>query len=293
MAPLDIPARELALSPAPTVTPSGALSPSPYNFLFTGEDHLRITSYNSQPGVIVAVQGRMWHPEHEITAFGHAHVPLSDRSARSELFAMGEGYLLNLSVFAQSGSPRPGQTFVRVQVIRGFSGATYVLGTLVQDYITGGQDVAWPGSTIRRSDDGPGYPRTLEGALPALGAQVAETVPTGATWEIVTFAVELTTDATVAGRRPVLQYVDSDGVTPLWRWAANDLITASLQRQVWFAAGCALGQGALTQTAITGALPLHTKLLGGQSIRTATDAMQAGDQYSRPDYIVIERLEGS
>lgn len=291
MADTDTPIEEVELTPAsPPITEHG-LSPSPYNFLFTGEDHLRVTSFNSKAGVVVAIQGRMWSPRDGIKPFGQIHVPNTDRTARSELFAMGEGYLLNLSVFPQSGSPIEGQTFVRVQVVRGFSGATYVLGTLVQDYITSGQDVAWPGSPIRRASDGNGYARTIEGTAPGAGNEVVETVPPGASWEIASIQLELTTSAVAAVRRVLLYF--SDVVSELWGQVSAANQQASQVQKYYFAVGISFADYDSHLGAIVMPLPARIVLRGGQTFDTDTENMQAGDTYGASDFVVIERLEAA
>lgn len=287
----DDDARELILEPASPPVQEGQLAPSPYNFLFTGEDNIRVTSHNSQTGVVIAIQGRMWSAGAGIRPFGHVHVPFTDRSARTEVFTMGEGYLLNVSVFASQGTPRMGQTFVRVQVIRGSTGATYVLGTLVQDYLTSNQDLAWPGSPIRRSSDGPGYVRTLEGTSPGAGNEVNEAVPTGASWDIESIQVELTTDATVLQRFPQIQF--QNGVTTLVSIWPTGGVPQSTQRKIFWVKGMPMDASTTFQDSQVQGLPTTMVLRGGQSFRTNTGNLQAADAYGSVDFQVTERLEAN
>lgn len=289
--PTDDDVLEEVLFPAAPLVAESGLAPSPYNFLFTGEDTIRTTSHNAATGVVIAIQGRMWSAARGISTFGFTHTPNTDRSAKTELFQLGEGYLLNLSVFAQSGAPRMGQTFVRVQVIRGFSGATYVLGTLVQDYLTSNQDLAWPGSPIRKSNDGPGYPRLIDGTAPAAGAESVEVVPTGASWEILTILHEFTTSAAAADR--IVHITATDGATDFLTIRSGFAPQAAgFTLRHHFAVG-APEQIPGDTVGIIRALPSSLVLRGGQSLETNTTGIQAGDQYGSPDTLVIERLEAN
>lgn len=199
------PILEQELTPASLPFQGEQLSPSPYHFRFTGEDSLEIVSYNAATGVRIAVQGRTWTPESGIHAFAFDHVPSTDASRDLEVFGLARGYLLNVVVFASSGSPRVGQTFVSLHVIRGRDQARVLLATLLQGYVTAEQQLAFPGSPVRTSFDGGGYLRTVTGTLPGAGSNVLETVPTGRLWELRALRVEYTTSGGGPDRRIILR----------------------------------------------------------------------------------------
>lgn len=281
------PAVEELILGAP-VRRDGEPQPSPSNFLFTGEDLLRVSSWNSKAGVTLKVQGRMWDLRHKrILPFGFDHTPNSDRTAKHEVKDIGQGLLLNLSVFADAGSPVMNQTFVRVQVVRG-QNVAYVLGTLLQDHVANGHDLSFPGSPIRRMSEGPGVLRFVQGTNPAAGAEVAETVPTGARWQLQAFRAELATDGTVVNRRPRLQLADS---STFWLTIpAPGVIAASQSDQFYWTAGLAQDTVFDADAKIAG-LPVPADLPAGHRILTATDNLQAGDNYSGPLFVVREWLE--
>lgn len=286
----DVPLLERELVPAAPPQLEGGVAPSPYNFLFTGEDNLRVTSHNSQTGVAIAIQGRMWSPTDGIRAFGHVHVPHTDRSAREELFGMGEGYLLNLSCFAQAGSPVLGQTFVRVQVVRGFSGAVYVLGTLVQGYLVANQDRAFPGSPLGHASDVT-VPRVVIGTNPAAGANANDQVPTGARWLVLGYTIELATDATAVNRRIAIRM---DGPSGSFICAATHPGAQGPSTTLrWYAwAGRESFIDNLLNVASHAMLPTPPVPLGaGQLISTTVENLQAGDNLDAPLITVIEQLE--
>src|SRR5262249_46183156 len=111
----------------------------------------------------------------------------SNRTAKTEDFVLGGGLVTNLSVFATAGSPLIGQCFVIVQLVRSLGVTAYVMGTMLQGYVTTTQNLGWPGSAIVSSTDGEPAIRDIVGTDPVAGAGWSETVPAGARWELVTF----------------------------------------------------------------------------------------------------------
>src|SRR6266851_8271361 len=83
----------------------GRILPSPSEFYVTGEDNLRIVSSNTLAGVRVKLQARIADPRGTIVPESWDHVPASDRSVKSDIFSLGVGSLLNVTVFAATGAP--------------------------------------------------------------------------------------------------------------------------------------------------------------------------------------------
>lgn len=169
----------------PGVPTSGRLTPASFPFYTTGEDNLRITSYNSAAGVALKINGRTLSPNGVASADSWDHIPNTDRSAKNSDLPLSGSTLLNITVFASAGAPQIGQTFVRVQLIRGIGAGAIVLGTILQGYVTFNQAIGFPGSAIQNSQDGPGCIRSIVGTNPAIGVDWSETVPTGARWELL------------------------------------------------------------------------------------------------------------
>lgn len=281
-------APETLLTPAP-VTPVGdSLSPAPWHFRFTGEDAIEIASYNAVSSARIAVHGRTWHPETGIHPFAFQHIPTADRARTLEVFGLPFGYLLNLVVFAPSGSPKIGQTFVSVHVIRGRGQARILLATLLQGYVTAEQELAFPGSPIQNSIEAGGHYRLVVGTDPAAGAEIVETVPTGARWELVTFQGILQVNATVTPRRPLLVF--DDGTTAYASLWANGSVTTSEVGAFLWGQGLTRGEPSDTGRKI-GSLPTNVGLLAGSRIRTITENLQAADNWQAPHMFVREWLE--
>lgn len=263
---------------------------APGGFALAGEDNLRITSYNALAGVVLRISGRFLVSGGAIIPIDRLHTPNSNRTAARELFSLGPGVLLNLTIIVSSGAPLINQTFVRAEIVRGLTGNTILLGTLVADAVTAVQSVGWPGGLIRRSLDGPPYPRTITGALPAVGTEIIETVPTGARWTLLAFGAELSSSVAAPVRRVhlTLPQGPSPYVVMPQDFAHGALV---VQDYYWFS-GSTRGP-ANSQTASIAALLNGPNLLAGTSFGTLTDNIQAADVWTRPTYFVHEWLEGA
>lgn len=286
---LEIPLREIPLTPAAPARLEGELAPSPYNFHFTGEDSLRLTTWNAAAAVRVGVHGRMWHPQRGISTFAFDQAPNTDRSSRTSLFFPGEGYLLNATVFCTTGTPLWGQLFARLNVVRGFSGGITVLGTLVQGFCVNGQDLAWPGSPIRGATDPGGYPRYIEGTSPAAGAEILEAVPSGAAWELRSIALPFTTAAGGADRTVTIRFMHQ--LSMIWEnTSLAQQSPASTATHIW-AIGMVHRSTILGARGILHTLPEGILLRGAEEIISSTVNIQAGDQFGTPILELVERVE--
>lgn len=264
---------------------------SPFQFLVSGEDNLRVTSFNSLASVVLTMTGRFFDlATRDIQAFTFTHTPNTDGTAAQSLHQLGTGYLLNLAVRATTGSPSPGRTYVLIELVRGLTGATQFLATLGADYVTARQGLSWPGSAVVSSTAGEGAIRSITVANPAAGADWVHTVPTGFRWEVVSIAALFTTDANAANRRP--QIVFTDGTTAVFRGAASANFTASTG---WLTSW-AQGHGSVadaTSGVVTGGLPVNNRVLAGFVIASSTGAIQAADAWTNIRLSVREWLEAA
>lgn len=270
---------------APT---SGRVTPASFPFYTTGEDNLRVTSYNAAAGVSLKINARTLDQRGIPTPDSWDHTPNTDRSAKSTDISLSGATPLNLTVFASAGAPLIGQTFVIVQLIRGIGAAAVIMGTMLQGYVTAKQAIGWPGSPIETSIEGGGVLRTIQATTPAAGANFAEAVPTGARWDLLCIAGYFSASAVAATRAPIIQlhrvtngYVCSPtsatviaGDTILESWAQGMPIATKLN-STYDCAG----------------LPSPCLLLEGQSIVSFVGSIQAGDQWSQVEYVVREWLE--
>lgn len=277
--------------PAQPVSIGGArVFVAPYQFITDDDDNLRIVSVNSKTGVTLTIQGYRIDRAGVKVPFTYTHTPNTDRSVKTESFKFGAGALVSLNVQAAAGSPLVGQSFVIVQLIRGLSAATIVLGTLLQGYVTTTQGLGWPGSPIVSSTAGEPLVRNVAGTIPAAGVDIVEAVPAGARWELVSHFVVFTASAAVINR--LMSYVTRATSNPTRLMAGNASVAAS---ETW-----SLQWGPNLPLANDGGffiaeapLPDRTIMAAGDTFGTFTPNMQAGDHFSFNLYVVREWLEVS
>lgn len=267
-----------------------AIQPPGHAVFTAGDESLVCSVLNALAGVRVRVAARFMHLDGRVEPIVDTFTPATDRSVSVKRIALANGWLLNAQVAVVAGAPLTGQTFAVLSLARGRTGAFEELATFAAGPISAVHRVAWPGSPIQSSIEGAGALRSIAGAVPAAGAEIAETVPTGARWELITFEALLTTSAAVANRVP--QLVIDDGATPLYRVGAALNQAASLaHRRSWFqGAPAPYLDNALN---VPMPLPANVRLGGGFRIRTITTALDALDQYSSIQYLVREWIEGA
>jgi len=283
------PVRTIGVS-SPLFGGDGRPSVEPGAFLVTGEDNLRINSWNSLAGVVLTITIRFLDTNGEIIPYVYTHTPNTNRTKATTDFPLGVGFPLNVQIVASSGTPVVGQTFVQAQIIRGLGGATQALSTLLQGYVTAVQAVSWPGSPIVSSTATEGVIRSIAGTTPAAAAEISETVPTLARWELISFHFVFSADANVFTRH--IKFLIDDGANTFFREADAVAVTAGQTHRVTAAQGVTR----LLNDQPDGwvySLPVDVQLSAGYRIGTATDTLQAADQFSSIRYLVRERLEAA
>lgn len=257
-------------------------------FYFADDHALRVTSQNITAALSLAIAGRFLDPrDGRPNDFRHPHVPNTDRSAKSEDWQLGAGWLENLTVRVSSGAPMLGATFVTVDVVRGRGGAAIVVATLAAGYVTARTPLAWPGESAARSIDGAGNLRSITGTNPAAGAEISETVPTGARWRLRSLRATLVASAAAANREVSLIVDDGAAIYGAFPSTVNQ--TAGLTR-AYTASPAGVRGAAATATEITIAIP-DLWLPAGHRFRTVTTNLDVGDDWSAPQYSVEEQLE--
>jgi len=287
---------DLLVPPAPTPVPRmrPTLEPSTPLYL-TGEDAIRLTVFNAAAGVTVALAGRFLSvadPNDPVPPvvgpFVHSLVPATNRTASTRTEVLGEGWLLDGQVSVTAGNPAKGQTFAIVTLVRGKSGAVQETTVIAAGYIGANARLPIVNGNVTSAIDGEGALRSITGTTPAAGAEILETVPTGARWEPIALRATLVTSAAAANRIP--DFILDDGVNILWRAPQGAAQTASLTE------GYQLAQGLVanfndTVTTFFQCIPIRVMLGAGFRIRSSTSAIQAGDQWSAPQYLVREWIE--
>lgn len=260
----------------------------------TGEEFVRLAAFNGAAGVILTFAGRFLPVPLPTDSgrprprpFQHTLTPATDRSLSTFVASLGEGWLLSCVVFASTGTPRRGQCYVAVDVIRGANVAGAALATLVQGYLSSQERRAWPGTLLESMATGPGALRSVTGTDPAANVEISEVVPTNARWRLLAVVATLVTDANVANRDPALTL--DDGATVIGRYPAGQNIAASLTtRVVWAAAGSRFTIAG--DRTIVVPIP-DVWLADGFRLKTVTTLLQATDNWGAPQLFIEELIE--
>jgi hypothetical protein len=254
------------------------------------DDNIRVTSYNALASVRLEVRYRFVDCDGQIGANQEAQTPNTDRTAKSTIFVTPEGWLLGGEIFVSGAAPLIGQTYVVVEIVRGLGSSALPLQVIAAGYVSAKQPLPFPNTQMYSTLDGGGAIRSISGSTPAAGAEISETVPTGARWELLTFATTLITSVAAANRFPTLTL--DDGASVYYQDTATTAHAASTTIRYVFAEGNGFKSGT-TNNLQNGAVPMGNRLSAGHRIRTATQAIQVADQYSNVQYLVREWLEGA
>src|SRR6266516_794216 len=135
--------------------------PPPSAHSITADDLLALTSFNSHTSTKIEVRARIMSPRGKVGTLRLVHTPNTDRTAKQELFAMQEGYLLGLAVVPTASDVQRGQTFVQVGLTRGGGPNAPFHQLFVQDYISSKLAGGWPGGDFKTSVEGRGVVRVI------------------------------------------------------------------------------------------------------------------------------------
>lgn len=257
--------------------------PSPV--YLTGEELLRITTIANLGSLVVTVAGRVLRPDNTIAPFQFTHVPNSNRTVATTVVALPEGWLLGAVAKVTSGSPSFGAVWGSLELVRGAGSAAIAVQSLANDFISANAPLMWPGSANVDPLEGAGNLRSITGTTPGAGAEVSETVPTGARWELISFWVQLITAVAVANR--VVELIFDDGTLEYFRAGTTGNQAASITGQHVWTQGLILA-GFDNVALWPGYLPFNNRLGAGHRIRTKTNNIQGADQHGPVQYLVRE-----
>lgn len=279
---------ERVVTASPIAAAGARVIASPFQFYLDGADNIRIEGWNSMSNVALNILGRFFKDDGTVQVF-QARLPLtSDRVRTVRDFPVVRGYLLNLIITAEGASPKIGQTFARASVIRGLTGATVVVGVMLQGYVTAQQALGWPGSPIQNSLDAAGCERFITGTNPALGAAVNEVVPTGARWQVLTVRCRLQTSATVIDRRPFLRF---DVPGPLGTYVHGVTAVAVASSTLFPIWGNGVQASFTMSNVCNSPLPVEQSLFAGMAVYVDAEGLQADDRYDQIYLLVREWLD--
>lgn len=250
------------------------------------KDSIIVESFNSFASPAVDVFVRFLDSEGRTHRGGFRHTPNTDRTSATSRFRIGKGHLISVAFEPVGFTPRRGQTFLRAFLTRDDVGVVQPDFPLISDYLVDGALLAWPGSPLRSSVEGPGHVRSFSGTDPAAGSEISETVPAGARWAIRGGTFVLVTDGT-AGNRTVNIEV-GDGTNILERFGVSAVqAPGSTVRYVIVPTGYLASQRFSTEII----LPREVVLFSGFTFSTTSSNLAVGDDFSAAQLLVEEWLE--
>ena len=265
---------QLALNPEDSVPPVQAY--------ITADTVINISYACAVAGQILIVNARILLPDGTVMPCTWQVPMSSDRSRNGITYQLAEGFLLSLTC---GTSTQPGNQRVYAWIRLQARGQGVQL--LCAGYPTQGRILTWPQATIDNEAEGAGAIVSVTGTTPGAGAEISETVPSNARWELLSIKYSLTTSATVATRNTSL--LADDGSNVFWQGTQSGSgQAASLTYQYCHFPGATQVAG---QSVIDiFASPTGLQLTAGFRLRTNTLNLQAGDQYTAPQYLVREWL---
>jgi hypothetical protein len=262
---------------------------SPTRYLSDTET-LRLTVFNAATGVRVALRGRKVDENGESRFASNEITPTTARAASIVEIQPGAGWLVGAAALVIAGTPLDGQTYAVLSIGIGTGNNFTETEVLAAGTISSASHLSWPGSPVEGPLDGAGALRSITGTTPGAGAEISEVVPTGARWELLATKFGLTTNATVANRDPALSL--DDGANEYFRQTGGASEAASTTFAWSWGQGVSWHGVAVVGTLANG-LPVNLRMGSGHRMRTITANLQVGDQYTAPQMLVREWIEGN
>jgi hypothetical protein len=197
-----------------------------------------------------------------------------------------EGWLLSFAARSLQGATLGTWSFLQAVVFRAFSPSSGINSHAViwQGFVLFNAYNGWPGTPAKEITDGAGTLRTITGTTPAAGAEINEVVPSNRRWTLLAIRAAITTSAAAANRFPGFQL--DDGVNIYFQAHTNLALPASnTQNYDGVPGGIFYNDGSTNVL-----LPLPNSVLTKSAwrIKTNTGNIQAGDQWTAPQYVVAE-----
>jgi hypothetical protein len=247
-------------------------------------DQLVVQVYTSVANPTVALEVRLLLPNGTIQVMEFTLGAIAARSLTGFAFSLAPGFLLSVSAMTNGPTLPRGQCYVRGAISRQAVGAQRFSLVLFADYLCNTQGLTWPPGDVSPMFAGLGNIRSITGTAPAAGAEISEAVAANSIWQLLSFRFGFTASA-AAGNRNIELVID-DGVNQLFH--ENALITVVANGTGSFNYGPNLTRSIATVANSQSQYPQGMFLAAGFRIRTITNGLLAGDQYTAPQYLVME-----
>jgi hypothetical protein len=260
----------------------------PPAWLYVGpDDRLRIEAATSITGVTLRLDVRLLLPNGEINSSVWTFGPTGNRAINTWWVTLAEAFLLSVFASTDSAVP-PGACWVRCLLVRGGGSGASLAQAIVAGYLAQRSGLAWPYPRYQNPVEGAGRLRLIDGTDPAPGVSIAETVPVGARWKLVSVFCWLATSALAGDRHVYLQLMSPAGI---WLWIPPALAQPASQTYYY---SWAIGINPYTSSIVglvARPLPDQLTLTPGQQFMVQATGMLAGDDFGPPRYLVEEWVE--
>lgn len=271
--------------PATKYAVTGVMPPAA--LAISTSDSFVVRIWNSAASINVRVVWRILLPDGTIVPNMMSLNPDATRAANIFSINLTDGFLLSVHVYTVTSGIKRGQCFVQVALHQDNLSNLVSAQLITEGYVTTGVSLTFPGGPNGYAFEGYGNIRSITGTQPAAGAEISETVPTGAVWRLVAIRLSFTASVAVANRTPGLQMTDGSNVLALL-W--SNFATAALgQHGYTFAENITTINAAFSESWDN--LLFARFMLAGWKFTTTTVNIQAADQWAAPQYVVEEWMQ--
>ncbi len=257
----------------------------PINQYISKDDSLFIMcSNNSVATLNVTVFARMMMPDGTLQQNQWPVTAQPQRAGNFTAIPLPECFLMSCSATANVAFGQG--LYVEATIARGIPALGFQHLVLFKGFPTNSMPLSWPWGVNQTNLDCAGSIRSITGTTPAAGAEISETVPTFAKWQLLAIRIILVASG-VAGNRTVILNFD-DGTNVFARQGNINFQPASSTVDYNFAPNYAGVVGLASTVYLQMPNPLF--LMPGFRIRTTTTGIDVGDQYASPKYVVQEWL---
>jgi hypothetical protein len=250
-------------------------------------DYIGMSVWSSTSGITVRFLGEYQMCTGEIQHFARDVVASSDRSVVETDINLPACRLVSITAILAAGTATRGQVYARANRQKGSGGSAIPMGSTLAGYVTNNYAPTWPNGRVEDPTLGPGVIRAFTGTNPAAGAEVSETVPTGARWKLHAMTTRLVTAAGGSARRA--HYEITDGATRLLIVHPERTQAASGTNDYAWLNTLSIVDATTNVNSL--GLPPGFTLLPGWVINTVTTNLAAGDDWGAPQMIVEEWIE--
>ena len=247
-------------------------------------DLVGFSTLSNVTGFTIRINYRWLTPEGEIK---EGELDLSPPvSLLQSSFSIFEGWLLSFHARITATMAPGGWVFIQAAVFREFNA---VLGPnahalLWEGYLSTNFGGGWPGPSAKQITDGAGVLRSITGSTPAAGAEINEVVPSLRRWNLLGLFATLVSSATVINRTPAFFFDDGANIFS----GSEGIFTQPASTTSRYSFSTVVPSQAFISNFLPVGLLLPFPLKANFRIRSTTLNLQAGDQWTAPQYLVQE-----